>query len=90
MEIPKILKVGGHSIKVLLVPKDEASEKDYCGETSYQEDIIRIDSSLSQGWKESSLIHEILHNLNTTMDHEFLDSLAEQLYQVLKDNNLLR
>ena len=90
MEIPKELKIGGHVVKIVEVSKEEAIEKDYCGETSYQEDIIRLDSSMSQTWKESSLIHEILHNLNTTMNHEFLDSLAEQIYQVLKDNNLLK
>ena len=90
MEIPTVLKVGGHAIKVVEVSKEEANDKDYCGETSYQENIIRIDSSLSQSRKEATLIHEILHNLKTVMDHEFLDSLSEQLYQVLKDNGLLK
>ena len=86
MNIPKKLKVGGHIIKV-----DCSKEiKDVNGEADYTHNEIRICKTLCQSQKEATLIHEIFHFLNGTFDqkenHELMDSLAEQLYQVLKDN----
>lgn len=65
------------------------------GKTQFTKGIITIDEEIPQSQKESTLIHEIFHCLNTTMDastlgHAMLDSLSEQFYQVLKDNHLLR
>jgi hypothetical protein len=88
MKIPKKLKVGGHIITVKEYPFDE--ERSCCGDTSYVRATIRINSSLTQSQKEASFIHELFHVLNTTMDHALIDSLAEQLYQVLSDNKLLK
>lgn len=49
--------------------------------------------NLPQSQKESTLIHEIIHICNTEVGsenhHALISSLAEQLYQVLKDNKLL-
>lgn len=61
-----------------------------CGDSSYTNGEIRINKDLSQTQKESTLIHEILYFCNTTLDHALLDSLAEQLYQALKDNKMLK
>lgn len=92
MTIPSELKIGGHTVRVILddhMPEGMDAE--------YQSDklLIRICSKVPQSIKESSLIHEILHVLNGTFDsdtvgHSLLDSLAEQLYQVLSDNDLLK
>lgn len=90
MKIPSELKVGAHTIKVLLAPLGDNNYGDYDCETS----TIRIDENLPQTMRESTLLHEALHVANSTLGgtelgHAFLDSISEQLYQILKDNNLL-
>lgn len=92
MEIPQQIKIGGILYKVIIANgwfDDEGAD----GETFYDQqngNTIYIRECLSQEAKEVTFIHEILHCCNTTMNHEFLDSLAEQLYQVFKDSNLFR
>jgi hypothetical protein len=92
MKIPSELKIGGHTIKVIL---DEHMPEDLDAEYISHKQIIRLDAFNPQSLLESSLIHEIMHVLNGTFDndtlgHSLLDSLAEQLYQVLSDNDLLK
>lgn len=87
----KYLKIGGHTIELLV---KNVNGENYLGITDFNIPSITIDSETSQSYKESALIHEALHTMNTTLDgneigHVFLDSLAEQLYQFLKDNDLL-
>ena len=77
MSIPKNLKIGGHQIKVLIKPMWKGGDNE-----------IWIKAELSDTQMESTLVHEILHGINSTLDHVVLDSLSEQLYQVLKDNKL--
>ena len=91
MEIPKKIKIGGHIVKVSCKEKLENLNGDFNWETN----TIRIDKSLPQSQKESTLIHEIFHVLNTTLDeiplgHALLDSLSEQFYQVLSDNKMIK
>lgn len=89
MQIPNKLKIGGHIINV-----DCTQELDDLGDTSLTKNLIRISSDLPQDQKEATLIHEIFHCLNTSVNdgigHFLIDSLAEQLYQVLKDNHLIK
>ncbi len=87
----KYLKIGGHDLELHIRNVNDAN---FIGETNFNIPCITIDSDTSQSYKESSLIHEALHAMNTTMDgdeigHIFLDSLAEQIYQFLSDNDLL-
>jgi len=89
MIIPKHLKIGGHIVKV-----DCSKELvDLNGEADTSTNTIYICKTLPQSQKEATLIHEIFHFLNTTLDHgeahRLIDSLSEQLYQVLKDNHLI-
>ena len=84
MRIPKKLKIGGHQFKVIV------KEFDDCGKTKRTTNEMWIASDLTQSQKESTLFHEILHALNNELAHPLLDSLAEQLYQVLSDNKLLK
>jgi hypothetical protein len=90
MKIPKKIKIGGHTVKV-------DCSKELIDEEGFWESKkgkISICSKLPQTHKEATLIHEIFHVINTTLDgdkigHSLLDSLSEQFYQVLKDNKLL-
>ncbi len=86
MKIPKEIKIGGHLVKV-----DCSKEiPDLNGQVDYQTNTIKICKTIPQSFKEAALIHEIFHLLNSTFDqdreHAIMDSLAEQWYQVLKDN----
>lgn len=92
MKIPKRLKIGGHIFEV-----DDSKElsENTDADSDTKNLLIRIDKNLPQTQKESELIHEIFHMINVTLDdseigHALLDSLSEQFYQVLKDNNLLK
>lgn len=84
MVIPSSLKVGGHIVKV------REMRMDSCGEFDRQTNTIVLADHLSQSQRESTFFHELFHVLNNELDHALLDSLAEQLYQVFSDNNLLR
>ena len=92
MKIPKTLKIGGHTVKVVLV--ERVDEHDSDGSWDVDTNTIEISNKLPQSQKEATLIHEILHTLNATwgeshMSHSMLAGTAEQLYQVLADNHLL-
>ena len=92
MKIPHEVKIGGIVYSVHIA-EDWLGRGDADGQKFYDEEMgnsIYIASHLSQEAKEVTFIHEALHCMNTTIGHEFLDSLAEQLYQFLKDNELLR
>lgn len=90
MKIPKELKIGGHTVTVDCSKELEGMS----GESDTANNKINICKTIKQSQKESTLIHEIFHFMNATLDdgdgHRILDSLAEQLYQVLSDNKLLR
>jgi len=92
MVIPKQLKIGGH-----LVTVDQTQDlEESAGDFDVRKGLIRIDRGLPQSHKEAALIHEILcHVINSSLSgsevgHALLDSMAEQLYQVLSDNKLLK
>lgn len=78
-----VLKIGGHKVKLVVEPlKHDTGEFDYANNT------ITIDRNVSPSMQQSTLLHEAMHGMNTTVNHEFLDSLAEQLFQFLVDNDL--
>ena len=90
MKIPKNLKIGGHTIKVEISHLENDN-----GISDFEKNLITICDTLPQDQKESTLFHEMMHFMNSTfsenqLNHLLLDSLAEQLYQILKDNNLLK
>lgn len=87
--IPKTLKIGAHKYKIIVKDMPE------CGSCSRDDSTIEIRKNLAQSHKEATLLHEILHAMNTEFGgdratHIALDSFAEQLYQVLQDNKLLK
>ena len=89
MNIPKRLKIGGITYKVIEA-EDWLERNDADGMLDARTNTIYIHTKLSPEFKNITLIHEALHCMNSTIDHIALDSLAEQLYQVLHDNKLLR
>jgi Zn-dependent peptidase ImmA (M78 family) len=88
MKFPKSLRIGGHTIKVTLCDLPDGID----GEFSTDRNEIRINSKLPKSQRDVSLLHEIMHALNSEFDkdlqHIILESLSQQLYQVLSDNKL--
>lgn len=88
MKLPKVLKIGGHTITVTLA--DLGGDTD--GDFSTEKNEIRIHNKLPPSQMGATLLHEIMHALNAQfhkdMEHIILESLSQQLYQVLKDNKL--
>jgi len=87
----KFLKIGGHQVQLII---KDMNQRDCIGETDFNIPSISIDKDTCQSFKESSLIHEAGHIMNTTLDgselgHVFLDGFSEQMYQFLSDNGLL-
>lgn len=91
MKIPKKLKIGGHTYKVQLHDEGEVCAGDVsCGITIRNKGILELNNSLMQSEKELTLFHEIFHVINSQLDHTLLESLAQQVYQVLKDNRFIK
>lgn len=91
MTIPKQLKIGGHIVTVDCTQEIPGADGDF----SSEKNLIRISKELPQSQKESTLIHEIFHAINSELDgivlgHIMMESLSQQLYQVLADNKLLK
>ena len=100
MKIPKSLKIGGHVWKITH-NKDVTNEGGCFGSTHPLTQRFFLDPEISQQKQEQTLIHEILHAIWWTngmrsreelkKEEEYIiDSLSQGLYQVLKDNKLLK
>lgn len=76
--------IGGHKIDVKIADISE------CGRFHRDKDVIVIASDLSQTQRESTFFHEIIHSINSELSEVVVDSLAEQLYSVLKGNKMLK
>jgi len=86
MKIPHTLKIGAH----LYTLKFVSEGMDDAGQTDRAKNEIILNSSYPEDQLEATLIHEIFHAINNELNHVILDSLAEQFYAVLHENNLLR
>jgi Zn-dependent peptidase ImmA (M78 family) len=85
-EIPDKIKVGGIVYHVVLAD-DWLGRDGTDGMVEDSNNTIYINQNLSREFQAITFIHEVLHCCNSTVNHEFLDSLSEQLYQIFADNN---
>ena len=86
MKIPKKLSIGGHTVKVVL---KELNEID--GEFDKETNTIYVDPRLSESQQAATLLHEIFHAMNSEFEgvnHVLMESLSQQLFQVLRDNKI--
>lgn len=88
MNIPTKLKIGGHVYKVEIVDDSSLCDNDTCGKLDRSTNTISISKTLSDSSKSVTLLHEAIHAMNGELSEEVIDSLSEQLYQLLKDNQL--
>ena len=100
MQIPKKVKVAGHTYKVVWDTK-RLCDEGLVGETDHNQDIIYMTTQFPGGQDraeseiEETLIHEILHAVdvnynNHTLEEKEVVRLATGLHQVFKDMKLLK
>lgn len=90
MNYPKTLKIGAHRYKLIFAQSWEGTNRDDLGETNYETQTIYIKSGLSETTTFETFIHEVFHVINAQLDHVLLESLSEQLTQVLLDNGFVK
>ena len=83
MTIPKKIKVGGLTYKVLIV--DQIDGDDASGITDPKTLTIKI-IKCHPNVMEQTFIHELLHAINFEKEQEEVEFLSMSLYQVIKDN----
>lgn len=89
MTIPKLLKIGAHTYEIKRASHWKDVAPNTLGETFYDTRTIFIKDDLADTEAFSTLVHEIMHVINRTLDHTLLDSLSEQIAQVLIDNRMV-
>lgn len=90
MILPEKVKIGAHTYTLEQMHEWRDMGEDTLGETDYLAETIRIRTGLSDTSTFSTLIHEAMHVMNQTLDHELLDSLSEQMAQFLLDNGFIK
>ena len=100
MKIPSKLKVGGHTYEVIKDYKFTQEPK-LCGQADHDAGEIRLAPLDPSGCKrmpsrlDETFIHEVMHCVNNVyndnaLTEETISRLSQGLYQVLKDNKLLK
>ena len=96
MKIPKKLKIGNVTYTISQLLEDQ--KDDYYGTGSFKYQWIKIDfKQLSKDHIGETFLHEIIHQIldqhkfvDESRDEKLVSTLASGLYQVLKDNSLLK
>lgn len=90
MKIPTRLKVGAIWWEVKQVTADDLdSDRVTVADQNEFSQTIRLARELSPEMKGAAFIHEILHCIDNQMDHDMVELLANALYQVFSENELL-
>lgn len=89
------IKIGAINYKVDYSRDDYCIGADLLGEIDYVNQTITIRSDIPEERKENVLIHEIVHGIlfqcgsKDYNNEDVINPLANTLYQVLKENNLV-
>ena len=97
MKIPKTLKIGNLTYKVEFMSAELSDAKAVFGDSSVLDQRIRIGNGSSKEKQEDTFVHEIVHSVLTqagyfeeSKNEVMVKALANGLYQVLRDNDLLK
>ena len=94
MKIPKKIKIGGHIFDIHIEDRSKNGVDDKLGSCNAAQNTIWLDTSQSQTQLESTLLHEIIEAIDwqqqLELDHKTISQLENALYQVLRDNDLLK
>lgn len=102
MKIPKYLKIGAFNWEV--IQDDNVTHAaDVCGQSHFKSQRIFLEKTSTEQNREATFIHELLHvvaeqsglvarlkNITGITEEEIVSSMENGLYQVLKDNDLLK
>ena len=93
MKIPDKIKIGGHWLSIEFHSEKEV-QYDRMGTLCHWENRILIQKDLVESKQVSSLFHETLHEIDKQafldLTEKQITIIAENMYQVLKDNGLLK
>ena len=91
MKIPDKIKIGGHSFDIHFT--EDVDGFDIMGQGRHWSNRINIQMAMAQSKKESTLLHEALHEMNLQqgwdLDENKISAMAESFYQFLTDNGFL-
>jgi len=97
MKIPKKVKIDGinYIVKKVKVGEEPPLMKNHAdGQTNYGDCIIYLDAKLNKQRMFQIFMHEIIHAIEWANDlsssESYIQSMSSGLFQVLKDNNLLK
>lgn len=94
MKIPKQIKIGGSIYRIILKDILRHEYRSMAGYENSDDCEITINIKSDIQTQETTLIHEILEAINykneLKLNHHQIMSLEHNLYQVLKDNDLLK
>jgi len=90
MKIPEKLKIGGHVVDVRIVSSTEMPTK--LGQSMEQLNFIRVWDGMPESQTASTLLHEIIEYIDAhyelKLEHPKISTLAQALFQILRDNDL--
>lgn len=87
MNIPKKIKVGGLTYKVIIV--DAIKDSTAQAQTRHDEQVILL-RKMKKTRMEQTFFHEIMHCINNELNEVEIESIAVGIFQVLKDNNIIK
>lgn len=80
------IKIGAHHVQVIYIKK--VDEEDSTGKCDRDNNTIYIKEGIADSQKEQTLLHEIIHFINSEIDEVTTEFLAHTIHQVIKGNNL--
>jgi len=96
MKIPNKIKIGGFYYKVeKRKSNDKEKNSNNWGITYHSDKLILIDKDINEQQQIQTFFHEILHCIDVIynsrqLTEESIERLSQGIYQVLKDNRLLK
>jgi hypothetical protein len=97
MKIPQKVNIGGIIFNVNLISGKSGNtlhERDYLGNIDYEKCIITADKDLNEQMVDITFMHEVMHGIanqyGVDLEEEDVERLARGIYQVLRDNKLLK
>ena len=89
VKVPKQIQIGGHTYKVFYKPflsKDDGNR----GGINHRKQVIYFEPENPASQKNATLLHEILHFIETVfaleLSDECVDRISEGLFQVFSDS----
>lgn len=84
----KDVKIGGIYFTVLFV--DKVDEEDNCGESDVGQAVLKILKGLNKLAEDETVIHEIVHAINSDWSEERVTFFSQALFALCRDNFHLR